>query len=161
LGHTTVPWSTDTRAEGGILQRLKDRTPELAGEIDVTDEAVVEAQVEAVRRPHLGGDDWGILVIFLMAAALRSPGVEQVGVPSHWARERTNVNHAIPAYIDNLDDCLGLRVAADDEGTGDDTSWVSGLAEERPGQAGVVLGGEVHPDVDRLCHRPASPSSAS
>jgi hypothetical protein len=53
--------------------------------------------------------------------------------------------HAIPAYIDNLNNGLGLRVAADDVGAGDDSSGVGGLAEERPGQAGVVLRGEVEP----------------
>lgn len=44
--------------EGGILQCLKCWTPELVGEIDVTNEAVVEAQVEAVQRNLDGGDFW-------------------------------------------------------------------------------------------------------
>jgi hypothetical protein len=76
---------------------------------------------------------------------LRRPGAEQVGVPRHWAGERMDMDHAIPAYIDNLDNSLGLRIAADDEGPGDDPSGVGDLTEERPRQAGVVLGGEVGP----------------
>src|SRR5438045_1010747 len=58
----------------------------------------------------------------------RTPELSAVCVPCHGAGERTDMDHPIPAYIDNLDDSLGLRVAADDEGTGDDPSGVGGFA---------------------------------
>jgi len=51
------------------------------------------------------------------------------------------MDYPIRTYIDDLDDSLGLRIAADDESTGDDPGGVGGLTEERPGQAGVVLSG--------------------
>jgi hypothetical protein len=84
----------------------------------------------------------------LILGTLRRPGAEEVGVAGYGAREETDMDHAIPAHIDNLNNGLGLGVAADDVGADDRSSGVGGLAEERPGQAGVVLRGEVDPDVD-------------
>ncbi|MDQ1490675.1 MAG: hypothetical protein QOJ23_3189 [Actinomycetota bacterium] len=60
--------------EGGILQRLKNWTPEFVGEIDITNDAVVEAQVEAVRRPHLDRGDFGDRGDLLGGRGLRKPG---------------------------------------------------------------------------------------
>jgi hypothetical protein len=42
-----------------VLERLEHRAPEFVDEIDVTNKAVVEAHVQAMRRPHLDRDDFG------------------------------------------------------------------------------------------------------
>src|SRR5271165_6174102 len=46
----------DLSEEGRILQRLEHRTPKVVGKVDVARAAIVERQVQAIRRPHMDLD---------------------------------------------------------------------------------------------------------
>jgi len=61
---------------------------------------------------------------------------------------RTCTN-ALGIDVEDLDDSLSVKIAAGHRGTSDDPRLIGCLAEERPRQAGLVLGGEVDPDLDR------------
>jgi hypothetical protein len=83
--------------------------------------------------------------------ALGGSCVQEVSVAGDRSRHRAEMHDAVGADVDDFGDRLGLRIAGDDEGPGTDAGRVRGLAQERPGQTGVVLGGEVDPDVNAPC----------
>jgi hypothetical protein len=57
-----------------------------------------------------------------------------MAVVSDGTRNGTNVHDAVAAHVDDLDNSLREGAAADDEGPGDDSSRISGLAQKSQGR---------------------------